>query len=51
MNKSYVLSVLALIIFVQATAAQEGHIKLLAVGDGGGNFTGSVADLYLTVQP
>ncbi|MBI4739438.1 hypothetical protein HY772_07915 [Candidatus Woesearchaeota archaeon] len=45
------LLALVLLLVIPNISAQEGHIKLLAIGEGGGNFTGSVADLYLTIQP
>lgn len=34
-----------------ASAAEKGHLKLLAVSEGGGGYTGSLADLYLTISP
>ncbi len=34
-----------------ASAAETGHLKLLAVSEGGGGYTGSLADLYLTISP
>ena len=32
-------------------SAQEKHISLLAVSDEGGNYSGSVVDLYLDIEP
>jgi uncharacterized protein len=40
-----------LLLLIPQAFAQSGKIKLLAVGDAGGNATGSVADLQLVIQP
>ncbi len=39
------------ILIIPLASAKDGHIKLLAVSEENGNLTGSVADLYLEVQP
>lgn len=46
-----VLLFLLILLAIPLASAKEAHIKLLAVTDDNGNVTGSVADLYLEIQP
>lgn len=45
------LSILIISPSVSAMKDMQGHIKLLAVSEGNGNMTGSIADLYLKIEP
>ncbi len=47
--KIFILYLLIFCIFLTLVSAQKGHMKLLAVSEGG-NMTGSIADLYLEIK-
>ncbi len=47
----HVILLVMLLLLLPAVYGQEGHMKLLAVSEHAGTYTGSSADLYLEIEP
>ncbi len=49
-RKGFLFVFLIFLLFIQVVSAEQGHLKLLAVSENNGNYTGSIADLYLDIK-
>lgn len=49
--KKFILFLLIIVLIVPVIHAKEGHLRLLAVKDKGEEYEGTIADLYLEINP